>query len=74
MTQLEFLTLRDCEVSDLSPVENLSNMLMFWAGRNNISDITPLKNMSKLLGLSLFGNQIKDVSVIKILLALKTSI
>lgn len=32
MTQLEFLTLRDCEVSDLSPVENLSNMLMFWAG------------------------------------------
>ncbi len=44
-------------IADVSPLENLTNLIYLDLHRNQkISDISPLKNLTKLIWLSLRGN------------------
>jgi hypothetical protein len=61
-TSLEYLYLYLNQISDISPLANLSNLVYLHLGWNQISDISALGNLTTLYGLHLEGNQIDDVS------------
>ena len=50
------------QVSDITPLQNLSDLSFLALGENQISDITPLRHLSKLKTLNLAGNQISDIT------------
>ena len=52
------------QVSDVSPLENLTNLLYISLGKNKVTDITHLKKLSQLRGVDLAHNQIRDFSVL----------
>ena len=50
-------------ISDLSPLKNLTKLLVLDLHRNRrVSDVTPLKNLTQLMWLSLRGNRVSDMS------------
>ncbi|PGB03442.1 NEAT domain-containing protein [Bacillus toyonensis] len=77
MTNLEKLTLRESNVTDISaisklrdlkyvdltsnPIEQLENINMLFLRNNKISDLTPLSKMKKIKTLDLVGNNIEDI-------------
>ena len=72
LTGLEFATnltklhLGLNEISDLSPLKDLTNLIELDLHRNQrISDVSPLKNLTNLRHLSLRGNRISDMSPLK---------
>ncbi|MDE0327048.1 MAG: leucine-rich repeat domain-containing protein [Candidatus Poribacteria bacterium] len=72
LTGLEFATnltklhLGLNEISDLSPLKGLKNLIELDLHRNRkISDVSPLKNLTNLRHLSLRGNIISDLSPLK---------
>ncbi|QLE54522.1 leucine-rich repeat domain-containing protein [Nostoc sp. TCL26-01] len=55
------LDLRNNEISDLSPLASLKNLIYLYLGNNEISDLTPLASLSNLSSLSLENNRISDL-------------
>ena len=58
------LHLWDNQVSDISPLANLTDLALLGLAWNQISDISPLANLTDLEQLRLYDNQISDVSII----------
>ena len=50
------------KISDLTPLENLTNLKVLRLGCNAVSDLSPLRNLTNLRWLSLHENRITDVS------------
>ena len=53
------------QITDLTPLAELTNLESLHLSHNQISDLTPLKGLTKLKSLSLDGNQISDLSSLK---------
>ena len=64
-TNLRVLSLRDNNISDVSPLRNLTNLTDLNVGDNDISDVSPLRNLTNLTWLSLYDNNISDVSPLR---------
>ena len=64
MTKLTFLDLDDDQISDVSPLKDMTNLEWLDLDDNQILDLSPLKDMTKLTYLDLNGNQISDVSAL----------
>ena len=56
------LDLRYNKISDLSPLDGLTNLEVLKLYGNEISDLSPLKGLTKLKALDLGGNLISDLS------------
>ncbi len=50
------------EISDLEPLDGMTNLSELWLHDNQIADVTPLAGMTKLQTLILDDNQIVDVT------------
>ena len=63
-TSLTWLALNGNQISDLSPLANLTNLtsLELYANMIQISDISPLASLTNLTYLGLWSNQISDIS------------
>ena len=79
LTGLEFATnltlilnLRDNNISDISPLANLTNLEVLLLEGNKISDISPLSGLTNLKTLDLGDNAISDLSPLANLTNLKT--
>jgi len=59
---LNDLSLRQNNISDISPLSNLTNLKGLGLEDNNISDISPLSNLTNLEWLNLWDNNISDIS------------
>jgi internalin A len=55
------LLLRDNQISDIKPLESLTNLTFLDVGNNQISDIKPLESLTNLGLLHLADNQISDI-------------
>ena len=62
LTNLEFLWLAECQISDITPLATLPNLDLLLLSGNLISDITPLATLPNLTYLWLSDNQIFDVT------------
>ena len=60
--QLKALDLGHNKISDLSFLENLTDLRLLILADNQIRDISVLKNLTKLEYVELFMNQIKDIT------------
>lgn len=58
------LNLANCNISDITPISELTELRGLFLFDNNISDISVISNLTKLNGLNLINNQIKDVTPI----------
>ena len=58
LSELEFLYLRDNQISDVSPLKDLTNLKGLWLARSQITDGASLKGLPKLEALALQGNPI----------------
>jgi len=56
------LDLYRSEISDLSPLKELTNLTWLDLDSNQITDVSPLKGLTNLQGLVLNFNQISDIS------------
>ncbi len=65
LTQLEELSLNNCQISDISPLKNCSNLKVLFLSKNNIMDICPLKNCRKLKKVWLNNNNITYIGTLK---------
>ena len=68
---LSTLWLNNNQISDVSPLQNLTSLLKIELYGNQISDVSPLQNLTSLLHLNLGGNQISDVSSLQNLTSLQ---
>ena len=66
------LNLRDNNISDISPLANLTNLEVLLLEGNKISDISPLSGLTNLKTLDLGDNAISDLSPLANLANLKT--
>ncbi len=57
-------------LSDITPLQNLTNLTDLNLGSNNISDITPLRNLTNLTRLILQYNRISDITPLQNLTSL----
>ncbi len=64
MPHLKYLILSDTQVSDLTPMENLKELLFLEAFLCNIRDITPLLGCTALEDVNLANNPIQDITVL----------
>jgi hypothetical protein len=55
------LILEDTQISDIKPLESLTNLTVLYLGNNQISDIKPLESFTNLTVLYLAPNQISDI-------------
>jgi alpha-tubulin suppressor-like RCC1 family protein/Leucine-rich repeat (LRR) protein len=62
--QLTTLALNNNDISELSPLSNLTQLSSLYLIQNDISDITPLSNLTQLGSLHLGNNQIDDISAL----------
>jgi internalin A len=65
LSSLMFLSLENNSISDLKPLESLTNLNVLWLGSNQISDIKPLKSLTNLNVLFLDNNQISDIKLLE---------
>jgi internalin A len=56
-----FLSLENNKISDIKPLESLTNLSVLNLGNNQISDIKPLKSLTNLNVLFLENNSISDI-------------
>jgi hypothetical protein len=61
-------------ITDISPLENLTSLTSLYLQTNYITDISPLVNLTSLTELYLFGNDIANLSPIKNLTSLEVLI
>ena len=59
---LKKLKLNENEISDISPLKNLTKLEYLEIQRNRIVDINPLKNLTNLKFLKLYNNLIEDIA------------
>jgi Leucine-rich repeat (LRR) protein len=59
---VKWLSLFDNQISDLTPLSELTNLETLSLVDNQISDLTPLSELTNLETLSLVGNQISDLT------------
>lgn len=59
---LKKLKLNENEISDISPLKNLTKLEYLEIQRNRIVDVNPLKNLTNLKFLKLYNNLIEDVT------------
>ncbi len=52
------------DISDLSPLANLTNLRLLGLGRNSISDISALSRLTNLTWMTLYKNNIRDISAL----------
>ena len=52
------------DISNLSPLSNLTNLTVLGLGGNSISDISSLSNLTNLTRLDLWDNSISDISAL----------
>ncbi len=65
-TNLEDLDISDNEISDLSPIAGLTNLVLIAMSRNHdISDFSPLKNLKNLEWITFVETQVSDISVFR---------
>ncbi|HPS81242.1 MAG TPA: leucine-rich repeat domain-containing protein, partial [Candidatus Limiplasma sp.] len=57
----------DNQITDLSPLQGLTNLKQLFLTRNEISDLTPLQGLTSLMTLHFGGNQVRDLTAIKAL-------
>lgn len=60
--RLERLDMSYQEISDISMISDLKNLMLVDLSYNNITDISPLKNMTNLKALHLAGVKLDDIS------------
>ncbi len=72
LRNLKALTLKKCDLSDISFVVDLFNLIELDLSGNQISDITPLADLIGLKCLKLYGNRISDISPLSNLTNLRT--
>ncbi len=65
------LDLEYCEISDLTPLATLQNLICLYLSENEISDLNPLQGLTKLTDLQLSVNKISDISPLQRLTNLK---
>lgn len=70
-TDICFLDLRDNELSDISTIENLTNLKELYLDYNNVSNLNPLKENKNLEILSIYKNKVSDISALANLTNLK---
>ena len=61
-SNLEHLDLPNNEISDVTPLKDLSKLSILYLNSNQISDVTPLQQLSNLSWLHLSDNQISDLT------------
>lgn len=59
---LKKLKLNENEISDISPLKNLTKLEYLEIQRNRIVDVNPLKNLTNLKFLKLYNNLIEDIT------------
>lgn len=64
MPHMKYLIISDSYVSDLTPMENLKELLFFEAFLCNIRDITPLLGCTALEDVNLANNPIQDITLL----------
>ena len=69
VTELE---LHAKQITDVTPLAQLTDLTMLGLGLNRITDVTPLAELTKLKRLWLSGNQISDVMPLAKLTKLRT--
>ena len=62
LTQLTYLSLPKCGISDVSFLSGLTQLTWLYLGDNSISDISALANLTQLTSLGLWSNSISDAS------------
>ena len=61
LSSADVLFLWDNQISDLKPLESLTNLTYLFLDNNQISDIKPLESLTNLTHLNLGKNQISDI-------------
>ncbi|MBP90512.1 MAG: hypothetical protein CMJ64_28025 [Planctomycetaceae bacterium] len=56
------LDIRSKNITDLTPLADLTNLVQFQLGRNQITDLTPLTGLTKLEGFVVGRNPITDLT------------
>ena len=64
------LELADNQISDISPLANLTSLTNLWLNDNQINDISSLANLTSLTWPHLEENQISDISALSSLINL----
>ena len=59
------LSLSNSNISDLTGLENYSNLTSLWINSNKIKDLTPIMELSKLKSINASKNLITDLSCLK---------
>jgi internalin A len=72
MTNLARLHMQNNNISDLSPLAEMTYMLEIYADNNSIDDISPLSKMVRLQWLRLSGNPVGNAEVIANFAGLKS--
>lgn len=68
LTNLEELSINNCsKITDLTPLENLTNMERIGINGSNISDVSPLAKLPNLSYLNLRCNKISNPEVLSVL-------
>ena len=65
LKKLRVLQLEHNNISDISPLAELTGLEVLGIYSNHITDITPLANLKKLQFLSIGDNRIQDISVVQ---------
>ena len=61
-TNLNWLDLRENQISDISPVAPLIKLQVLWLDDNDVSDILPVKGLTELVELGFNRNRVTDLS------------
>jgi len=63
MTNLEVLNLGGNQISDLSPLSDLTSLaVLYFYDNTRVSDLAPLRNLTNLTRISMYWNQIEDLT------------
>ena len=66
------LDLQNSNITDISPIEDLTSLVTLALDANNISNLSPLQNLTNLTNLFLDGNNITDLEPISNLVNLES--
>ncbi|EGL4210021.1 LPXTG cell wall anchor domain-containing protein, partial [Listeria monocytogenes] len=70
-TSLHYFTAYVNQITDITPVANMTRLNSLKIGNNKITDLSPLANLSQLTWLEIGTNQISDINAVKDLTKLK---
>ncbi|EQC0593988.1 InlB B-repeat-containing protein, partial [Listeria monocytogenes] len=68
---LHYFTAYVNQITDITPVANMTRLNSLKIGNNKITDLSPLANLSQLTWLEIGTNQISDINAVKDLTKLK---